>query len=324
MGNFLVFIGLVALSYVYIKIAEKFNIIDKPNSRSSHRVPTIRGGGILFVFAVLIFFFTSDFQYPYFVLGVLVISVVSFVDDLITLNSKIRLPFQFLAVFLVLFQIGVIASSFWITLSLLIVGVLLLNIYNFMDGINGITGLYSLSVLLGIYFINRVELVINDELLVFSIMSLLVFGFYNFRKKARFFAGDIGSISIAMVILFSGLSLMIKLESPMILLLILVYGVDSLLTLLYKVSIRENLTDPHRHHLYQKFVDIYKYSHLKVSLVYAGLQMLINFLVFYTYKLDIMNQYIIFMLIVLIFIVFYVILFRNIEKKRNFNMYVKR
>lgn len=322
MENFLVFMTLVVLSYGYIKIAEKFNIIDKPNSRSSHTALTIRGGGILFVFAVLIFFFSNNSQYPYFVFGVLIIGIVSFIDDLITLSSKVRLPFQFLAVFLVLFQIGILASAFWIVILVLILGVLFLNIYNFMDGINGITGLYSLSVLFGIYYINRITHVINEELLVFSIISLVVFGFYNFRKTARFFAGDIGSISIAMVILFSGLSLMIKLESPMILLLILVYGVDSLLTLLYKVSIRESIADPHRYHLYQKFVDIYKYSHLKISLVYAGLQMLINCIIYYTYKIDIMNQFILFILILLIFIALYVIIFRIIEKK--INVHVKR
>ena len=315
MENVLVFIILVVLSYIYIKIAEKFNVIDKPNNRSSHTLPTIRGGGILFFFAVLIFFVSNDFQYPYFVFGILMISIVSFVDDLMTLSSRIRLPFQFVAVFLLLFQIGGISFPFLIIVLLLIVGVLFINIYNFMDGINGITGLYSLSVLLGIYYINRIDHVINDELLIFSIISLVVFGFYNFRKKARFFAGDIGSISIAMVILFSGLSLMIKLESPMILLLILVYGVDSLLTLLYKVYIRESITDPHRHHLYQKFVDIYKCSHLKISLVYAGLQMLVNCIIYYTYKVDIMNQFILFILILSIFIALYVILFRIIEKK---------
>ena len=84
---------LALLSFVYLKLAERFNIVDKPNERSSHTVPTIRGGGIIFLFAVWMFFITSNYQYPFLILGTTIISLVRFFNYLITFNLKIRLPF---------------------------------------------------------------------------------------------------------------------------------------------------------------------------------------------------------------------------------------
>jgi len=152
-----VFLILIISSVIYLYLAKKFKIIDKPNERSSHTKITIRGGGIIFPIAILLFFFFNNYQYPYFVLGVFLISVVSFLDDIFTLSSKIRFPFQFLAVFLVLFQVGVAFNPFLLFLLFFFVGVGIINMFNFMDGINGLTGMYSLVVLSGFYFINLNE-----------------------------------------------------------------------------------------------------------------------------------------------------------------------
>ena len=102
----IIFIILAIASFVYLKLAVKFKIIDKPNERSSHKKITVRGGGIIFPIATLLFFFLNDFQYPFFVLGVFFIAIVSFLDDIYTLSSKIRFPFQFLAVYLILCEVG--------------------------------------------------------------------------------------------------------------------------------------------------------------------------------------------------------------------------
>jgi len=302
-------------SFLYLKIAEKYNIIDKPNQRSSHALTTIRGGGILFLVAVLIFFFTNDFQYPYFVLGVVTIAVVSFIDDIRSLSSKLRLPFQFIAVGLVFYQLSMGVESLWLFPVLLIIGVLFLNSFNFMDGINGITGMYSIAVLSGFFYINYENEFINNDFIIYLLLSLIVFGYYNFRKKARFFAGDIGSISMAMVILFCLLILTRELMSPIILLFIVVYGADALMTLLYKVVIREKMSQPHRHHIYQKLVDVLKWSHLKVSILYALLQLMINCIVFYAYQLELSVQYALLFAVVFIFIIGYVLLFRFLKLK---------
>lgn len=312
----LVFILLSVVSFLYIKIAAHFNIIDKPNNRSSHTVSTIRGGGVLFLLAIIYFFFSNNFQYPYFVLGVFLVAIISFIDDLVTLSSKIRLPFQFIAVGLVLLQIGLL-NSIVFYLLLLIVGVGFINIYNFMDGINGITGLYSIVVLLGLFLINTEVAIINQNLILYLLLSLIVFGYYNFRKKARFFAGDIGSISIAITLFFIGFWMMIALQSPMISLLILVYGIDATCTLIYRKSIGENITEPHRHHLYQKLVDILQFSHIKVALLYAFIQLVINVLVYKTYQLDIKTQLGLATIIILLFIMVYIISFYKIQKFKN-------
>lgn len=319
MEKYILVIGLLIIaSYVYLKLAIKFKIIDNPNQRSSHTKITVRGGGIVFTIAMILFSFLNDYQYPYFLLGVLLISVVSFLDDIFTLSSKIRFPFQFLAVFLVLYQVGVAFNPFLLFLFFLIVGVGIINMFNFMDGINGLTGMYSLVVLSGFYFINLNESILNPELILFTVLSVLVFGFFNFRKNALFFAGDIGSIAIGMLVFFIGLLLTIKLSSPLILLLLIIYGADAGCTLLYRMFFtKESILDPHRHHIYQKIVDTYKISHLKVSILYGILQLIVNFIVFKTYKLEFEKQLIVFFSLILIFIVIYSLLLRMIKKRRT-------
>ncbi len=308
----LIFIVLSVLSFLYLKLAVKFKIIDKPNQRSSHTKITVRGGGIIFAIAILLFFFINDYQYPYFVLGVFLISVISFLDDIYTLSTKVRFPIQLLSIVLVLYQVGVpihILSLFY-----LIIGVGTINFFNFMDGINGITGLYSIAVLSIFYFLNLNEGIINTDLIIYSLLSLIVFGFYNFRKKAIFFAGDIGSVSIGILIFFMILYFYIELKSPLIILAIIVYGADAANTFLYrKFFTNENIFEPHRHHIYQKLVDIKKMSHLKVSLIYTALQLLINVVLLKTYQLEIQTQYLILVIFLIIFILSYIFLFKKLK-----------
>ncbi|MDX6747678.1 UDP-GlcNAc--UDP-phosphate GlcNAc-1-phosphate transferase [Polaribacter sp. PL03] len=314
----LIFIILAVASFIYLKLAIKFKIIDKPNQRSSHTKITVRGGGIIFPIAILLFFFFNNYEYPYFVLGVFLISFISFLDDIYTLSSKVRFPFQFLAIFLILYQLDVQIIPLYISIPFLILGVGVINMFNFMDGINGITGIYSLVVLSGMYFINSNEQLVNEDLILFSGLSLIVFGFYNFRKKALFFAGDIGSIAIGMLLFFIGFLLALKLSSPLILLLILVYGADTGCTVLFRVLYtKESVLDPHRHHIYQKLVDVSKMSHLKVSIIYGAIQLIVNWVVFKTYKLDISNQLLISLGLILVFIISYILLFRFLRKQEQ-------
>ena len=314
----LVLLVLILTSYAYLKLATRFKIIDKPNQRSSHTKITIRGGGIIFPISVLLFFFLNDYQYPFFVLGVFLISVVSFLDDIYTLSSKIRFPFQFIAVFLILYQISFPFTPIYLFAFYLIFGIGTVNMFNFMDGVNGITGIYSLVVLSGLFFINLNEHLINNDLIIYSSLSLLVFGYYNFRKKALFFAGDIGSIVIGMIVFFIGFLFAFKLSSPLILLLIIVYGADAGNTLLYRfLFTKESVLEPHRHHIYQKLVDIYKIPHLKISAIYGVVQLIVNWIVLKTYKLDLLTQYNIFFALILFFIFIYFLLFRILKKKMN-------
>lgn len=316
MEYLIIFLVLCLLSFIYIKLADKFNIIDKPNHRSSHTTPTIRGGGILFLLAILIYFFTSGFQYPFFILGVSLIAIISFLDDIITLSSNLRLPFQFIAIALCLFQIGFSTNDFLILIPLLIFGVGFINVYNFMDGINGITGLYSVVLLFGLFFINLKEHVVDDDLLIYAILSLIVFGFYNFRKKARMFAGDIGSISIAVLFFFLGTYFMKEIKAPILILFVLIYGVDAVLTILYRKYIGEKITDPHRKHIYQKLVHVVKLPHLKVAFFYAITQAVICVVIYFGYTISVISQLIIIFSCIVIFALLYLFLFKMIENKK--------
>ncbi len=313
--SLIIFLCLCILSVVYLKLADNFNIIDKPNHRSSHTVPTIRGGGMLFYLAILIFFLVSGFKYPYFFIGVSLIAIVSFADDIITLSSSLRLPFQFLAVALCFFEVGIIPSSGILILPFLVMGVGLINEYNFMDGVNGITGFYSIVNLLILLLINSKENLVDNKLLIYVIFSVVIFGFYNFRKKARMFAGDIGSITIAVLLCFVGSLFIFKLKSPVILLLISVYSVDAILTIIHRKLNGERLTEAHRKHIYQKLVHVLKMSHLKIAILYALIQGFINIGVFYSYKLSFMYQFTILILVTLILTLAYLVLFKFLEKK---------
>ena len=311
------FLGTIA--FLYLKLATRFKIIDKPNQRSSHTKITIRGGGIIFPISVLLFFFFNDYQYPFFVLGVFLISVVSFLDDIYTLSSKIRFPFQFLAILLILHQVSLPLpySISLMYLAYFFFGVGVVNMFNFMDGINGITGFYSLAVLSGLYFINVNEQLINSELIIYVVLSILIFGYYNFRKKALFFAGDIGSITIGMLIFFIGLLFTVKLSSPLILLTIVIYGADATCTFLYrKILTKENVFKPHRHHIYQKLVDVYKISHLKIAVIYALLQVVVNVIVYKTYNLEIEYQLFVFLGIITVLFITYILMFRMVRKRQ--------
>ena len=310
----LISVILAVLSFIYLKLAVKYRIIDKPNERSSHTKVTVRGGGIIFPIAILFFFFLNDYQYPYFVFGVFLISLVSFLDDIYTLSAKIRFPFQFIVVGLVLFQLDIPLEV--LALLFVFLGIGIINLFNFMDGINGVTGLYSMAVLSVFYFINLNEEIINSELIIYTLISLFLFGFYNFRKKAIFFAGDIGSVSIGTLIFFIGLYFAVSLNSPLIILAIIVYGADTGCTFLYRILFtNESVFEPHRHHVYQKLVDVKKISHLTVSLSYAFVQLLMNIVLYKSYHLQLQTQLFILLGVISFFMLLYFFLFHSLKVK---------
>ncbi|SDX93204.1 UDP-N-acetylmuramyl pentapeptide phosphotransferase/UDP-N-acetylglucosamine-1-phosphate transferase [Lutibacter oricola] len=313
--NALVVFIIVISSIIYLKLAQKYNIVDNPNFRSSHTIPTIRGGGILFFIAVLCYFVVSNFKAPYFVLGLSAIALISFLDDILTLSAKLRLPFQFLAVGLVLFQLHVFNMPWYVLTSAAIVGVAFVNVFNFMDGINGITGLYSLAVLGGLLALNTIEQLAYTQLLSYVLAAVVVFGYYNFRKKARMFAGDVGSISLAVVILYVLLAIGLELQAPVLILLVAVYGIDGGLTILYRFYLKEQLMQAHRHHLYQKLVDVWQWSHLKVSAVYMSLQLAAVVVVLLTYKFSILAQVGVVVAGLVMLAVLYVVGFKATVKK---------
>jgi UDP-GlcNAc:undecaprenyl-phosphate GlcNAc-1-phosphate transferase len=272
---------------LYFKIADYFNIIDKPNQRSSHAVNTIRGGGILFLMAGLFYFVYSNFQFPYFFLGLFSISVVSFLDDIFTLPNRYRLPFQFLAIGAILLEIDLLSNPLWLCLGVLIIGVGIINAYNFMDGINGITGGYSTIVILALWYINNFHFkFIDNDFLYFILIGLMVFNYFNFRTKARCFAGDVGSISIAFIIVFLIFKLIIETNNIIYILFLAVYGVDSVMTIIHRLILKENIFKAHRLHLFQVIVHFLKMPHLSMTIIYMLVQTIICVLIILNLKMN--------------------------------------
>ena len=260
----------------YFKVADKYNIIDKPNERSSHTRITLRGGGVIFYFGALVYFLTSGFEYPWFMLALTFVAIISFMDDIRSTSQKLRLVFHFSAMALMFYQWGLFSLSWWWIIVALIICTGIINAYNFMDGINGITGGYSLVVLLSLAYINEeVTPFVEQDLIYTVIMSVLVFCFFNFRKKARCFAGDVGSVSIAFILLFLLGKLIIQTGDFSWIILLSVYGVDSVLTIFHRLMLHENIGLPHRKHLYQLMANELRIPHVVVSVIYMVLQFLI-------------------------------------------------
>ena len=275
----LFFAGLFVLELLYFKIAFAYKIVDKPNQRSSHKRLTIRGGGIIFPVAALIWWAINGFIYPWFVGGLVLISVVSFIDDLNHLDSKIRFIFQFLALAFVIMQLDLAVTWYWY-LVIFIVAIGTKNAWNFMDGINGITGGYSLVTIGSLYYINQnVQTFTNAQLLLSTGIALLVFNYFNFRKKAKCFAGDVGSVSLAFIIIFLILQLIISSQNLLFIGLILLYGLDTVTTIVFRLIRKENVFEAHRSHFYQFLVNEQKWPHLVVSSFYAVIQLLINIII---------------------------------------------
>ena len=269
---------LVAAELVYFKVADHFNIIDKPNQRSSHSRVTLLGGGIIFLFGAWLWAAFFGMQYPWFMAGLTLIALVSFIDDVHSVSNKVRLLVQFLAMFLMFHELGILQwNMWWMVLIAWVVCVGITNAYNFMDGINGITGAYSLSVLLPLIYVNAKTPFVDMPLLVVTTMAVMVFCFFNFRKKAKCFAGDVGAIGIAFILIFALGKLVVMENDLTYIVFFTVYGVDTVLTICHRILLHEHLGEAHRKHAYQLMANELRIPHVMVSTLYMVMQLLISF-----------------------------------------------
>ena len=310
-----IFFVLLACELIYFKIADKCNIVDKPNERSSHSTVVLRGGGIIFLIGAWVWFIAQALgffnplisevlnpltSYPWFLLGLTLVAGVSFIDDIHSLPDSVRLVVQFTAAALAFYQLGMLSGEWFETNGMLVGGLLILlalivyvgatNVINFMDGINGITAGYALAVLLPLLAINCgfkfQDLGLNElqgvyfdqSLAVVTILSVLVFCIFNFRPKgrAKCFAGDVGSIGIAFIMLFLIGKVIIATGDLTYLIFLLVYGVDGVLTICHRIMLHENLGEAHRKHAYQLMANELKIGHVKVSLLYMAMQLVVS------------------------------------------------
>ncbi len=269
---------LVIVELVYFKIADRYNIIDKPNARSSHTKVVIRGGGIIYILGMWLYaaFFGAEL-WP-FLVGLTLVAGISFVDDIHSLPDSVRLVVQFVAMGLMFYQWGVLNwESWWIVVLGLILCVGITNAYNFMDGINGINGGYTLAVLLPLAWLNSRLGFVDQRLIVVALLADLVFCWFNFRPKgkAKCFAGDVGSVGAAFIVVFVLGLLILRTGAFTYIVFLAVYGVDAVLTICHRIMLHEHLGEAHRKHAYQLMANELGMEHTVVSAIYAGLQLVI-------------------------------------------------
>ena len=291
------FLNIISL-VVYYRIALRFNIIDQPNERSSHDYITVRGAGIIFLITGLFWALSPSIQNFYIIFGLTSIGLISLLDDIFTLPNKLRFVAQILSVLLVFIDIGLFSSNIIIILSASILYLGWINAFNFMDGINGITSFYALSILVPMYIAFGDFSTTVSSLILFLAMSVLVFMTLNVRARALAFCGDVGAIVLAYLIGYLVITLIMSTGKIEYILMGGVYGIDAIFTIIRRLKKGENIFQPHRSHLYQLLSNELNWHFLTVSLVYSLLQLTISLIMLFA--LQTVPQYSIFVAIVIL------------------------
>lgn len=295
LSQWILVIGLCAVAaFVYLKLALHLNIVDRPNERSSHTRVTIRGIGILICLLLpLSLIFESQIN-PLFYAGLGLLGLVGLLDDKYDLSSKLRLVLQLAAVILCWFAIGLpleltIGVAVGVLLSLGVV-----NAFNFMDGINGMSILTAIVFALSLLYIELIQgfSAYPQPILHTYLIILVILAFFNVRTKALAFLGDAGSLVMGLFSIIAVLSLVYQTGQLSYFALLLIYGVDSVGTICFRILRKENIFQAHRLHAYQMLVNEKKFSHLAISFLYAIFQLLINMAVIHSESLSIDSLYV--------------------------------
>jgi len=283
-----VFVTLFILELIYFRIADKYDIIDQPNGRSSHTRVTLLGGGIIFWFAaVLSVPLHISAETIWFFVGITLISGVSFIDDLVSLGAKRRLAVHFIAISCAFIATEVFSLyPWWAIVISYIVFIGIINVYNFMDGINGITSLYTISVLLSLQYVNLfMHPFVLPDLIWYPLIACIILLIFNFREHAKCFPGDVGSITIAFWIVSLFLLLTLKTSNLVWFGFLMVYGVDGVGTIVHRIYLGENISLPHRIHLFQLLSNERGIAQRKVSVFYFILQLIVSALIILLYPI---------------------------------------
>ncbi|MFN7097081.1 MAG: MraY family glycosyltransferase [Gammaproteobacteria bacterium] len=270
------------VNYFIVRRADILRLIDEPNHRSSHSIPTPRGGGlgILFGFTIGVIIAwslsTNALLIDFVLLIGWILAAIGLYDDLVSCSAIVRLLFQMLAIVLLFtilhyFSPGyTLTKSTLLSLSILIIaflsGVWLINLYNFMDGINGFASSETIFVLLAasitLYCMGISSLVIPYML----ILASACFGFllWNF-PRAKIFMGDTGSLFLGFIIAFFVFYTTLHHQLSIItwLIWLSVFWVDATYTLLVRLFSGQRFHTAHRSHHYQIIARRW-HSHVKV------------------------------------------------------------
>lgn len=314
MQYLIILILLFVFILLYFKVADKYNIVDKPNERSSHSIITLRGGGIIFWVASLFYFIQNIEDNYLFFIGITLVSVVSFWDDIQSLSNKIRLLTHFAAITLIFYGLGAFDLPIWLIIASYIIAIGIINAYNFMDGINGITGVYTLTVLSSLLYVNEYMFKFTDsDFIIYPALASIVFLVFNYRKKAKCFAGDVGSIAIAFWIIYLLLKLILFTDSLVWMMFLIVYGVDTICTIMHRLYLQQNIFEAHRLHFYQILSNEYKIQHRIVALIYGIIQAIASVVIIKLY--NVISDFQMILIIALPLFVTYLIKFSLLKKQ---------
>lgn len=308
------FIVLLALQVLFIKHASRFNLLDRSNVRSSHIIATPRGGGFVIPFSLILYAVVYG-NYDPFLLGLAMLSIVSFIDDFRGLANRWRIIAQFCSVVLLLLSVYNEVAQIWILLFLLIFSIGMINAVNFMDGINGMSVAFGMVFITTLIYLNNNIQFVDQELLIYAGMGVFSFAIFNFRAKALCFAGDVGSISLGFLLVYLSLLFYYTTANISVLAFWIVYGVDSVITIIYRLIKKENIFIAHRSHLYQYLANELNISHIKIATAYGLLQVLINSIVIYNFNVHVITDINLLLLLIISTGLVYLVIRTRVLKK---------
>lgn len=287
------------MSYIYLTISFLFGllgtflvfqygntlqILDKPSNRSSHNVEMPKGGGIGILFSFLFLSIMLQLSF-FFWLPAAAVALMSFYGDKQELSVSLRLFIQILcgvAVSSLFLETGLKESFLMVLLSTGFICATS-NIYNFMDGIDGIAGINALvafTSLAGFSWLQK----LSTNILVFNAgmaLSCLAFLFFNF-PRAKVFMGDVGSILIGFVFSVSAILVSDSFQGFLCVVgFLFLFYFDSISTIGLRLIQGESIVQPHRKHIYQLLANEMGISHWQVSLLYGSIQGAICLLLIY-------------------------------------------
>ena len=240
---------------------------DIPNDRSSHSIPKLKSGGIFFISFILIFNLIAIYQNGFDELSKAIIlcafmGIVGLIDDLFSLSPKIRYLFQLMISFLLVQNTQsefLFSDNFYYYLPLIFLGPAIINLLNFMDGIDGL--LIGCTLPLLIYS----QLKKIDIQIIVAIASMISFLKWNWNPS-KLFMGDCGSNFLGSLVFYFLISNNDYLDIKAVFV-IFPLLFDSSMCILRRIHNKENIFIPHKKHLYQRLHQG-GLSHGKVSLIY--------------------------------------------------------
>lgn len=298
---YLVLAGIFSFSLTYLtrKVAIKKSMLDLPNERSSHSIPTPRGGGIAIALtwfmsiSILYYYHQIDKSLFLAMFSGLLLSVISLLDDIYTLKNKPRLLVQAIVSGLGLYFVGgfnfidlgfIVFSNPYVLNSIAFFAIIwFINLFNFIDGIDGYASSESIFVIATLYFFT------GESFLLFLLMALVGFLPWNW-DKAKIFMGDVGSTLLGytciILLLYFHNTQQVSLFEGLIL--TSLFWFDATYTLIRRFLNKENIGQAHRKHAYQRLVQA-GFSHQKTVLWGMGVNLILFFIVLFSKKLFVLD-----------------------------------